>query len=137
MSSSKTILSTWLLLACFYVAAMATLDIPHNLNAKVDVEPDVLEKLKLKIADSFVRLSVQPEGGATLHLLRIVRATQQLVAGILYDVEIEATTPAGDKTCKLELFEQPWSHYERLEIACENQIYQVVRGEEVAAAKQK
>lgn len=132
MSSSKTILSTWLLLACCCVAALATLDIPHNLNAKVDVEPDVLETLKSKITDSFVRLSVQREGGATLTLLRIIRATQQVVAGVLYDIEIEATTPAGDKTCKLELFEQPWSHYERMEITCEKQIYQVVKGEEAA-----
>lgn len=93
------------------------------------IEGDELNIVTPMLHDSLNQLKGQQDG-TELHLKRIISATVQVVAGKLYNIRAEFESPENQiaKSCKVELWDQPWSGYRSSKFTCDDETkYKVTK----------
>lgn len=83
-----------------------------------------LNNVKSKVTAALTQLS-QQDGGVTLELKEVKKATKQTVAGVLYTVEAIVSSAEESKTCTFKIWVQLWLDKEESEIKCPDKTYTV------------
>lgn len=86
-----------------------------------EADEDDLAAARPLLLDSLDQLKGQQDG-TELRLVKISRATVQVVAGKLYTIHTELASPDDSvkKTCKVTIWYQPWSGFRETKFECDD-----------------
>lgn len=89
--------------------------------APQDLEEGEFASVRPLLHESLNQLKGQ-EDGVELQLVRIISASEQVVAGKLYNVRAEFKHPSSDelKSCKVAIWQQPWIDFCETKFECDD-----------------
>lgn len=89
--------------------------------APKDLDEASVEKITPLLHESLNQLKGQ-EDGTELELVRVISASEQVVAGKLYNIRAEFRNPTTSETkaCKVSVWHQVWSDFQETKIECDD-----------------
>lgn len=93
----------------------------HVVGGHREIDENELHTITPLLNESLDQLKGQSDG-AELHLVRIISASVQIVAGKKYNIRAEFENPKSQErtSCKVSLWHQPWSGYRETKFECDN-----------------
>lgn len=81
-----------------------------------EVTPSELNELSGKLEESFVQLGAT--NGTSLGVERLLGASKQVVAGVVYKIRCIIKTQDGPEECTVRLWEKPWMNFRQVDVDC-------------------